>query len=323
MNELVKINFNNQELLAIKDEMGNVLVAMKPICENLGLDWEGQRQRIQRDGVLNSVTCMIKAPAQDGKNYEVLALPLDYLNGWLFGIDDTRLKEPIKSIVLKYKKECYNALRDYFQKGIAVNRNSDDIEYLLENTLKQIRDHKRQIARKEDIIVRKEKQIGILETDLETTNSYIDDCIDTSKVYTFRETVRILNNNNLLVYRGKTGKIKDQLREGALKEYLIKTGYWMRENGKKIINDEEKREERTIPTAKGSKYFNVAIHSYRNNDNQYNEYYTMPNLYEHGIRWLYKHLRENKSFVNFMQNKYPGENVSIKYANNSRVINLS
>lgn len=60
--ELIK--FNNQRLLAIEKD-GMFYVAMKSIFENIGLNWEGQRQRIQRDTVLNSVTCIIKVPASE------------------------------------------------------------------------------------------------------------------------------------------------------------------------------------------------------------------------------------------------------------------
>jgi hypothetical protein len=40
--------------------------AIKPICERLGVDWEGQRQRIQRDPVLAKGTCVIKVPSAQG-----------------------------------------------------------------------------------------------------------------------------------------------------------------------------------------------------------------------------------------------------------------
>ena len=40
-------------------------VAMKPICENIGLDWDGQRKRIDRKEVLKSVTVMMTATGID------------------------------------------------------------------------------------------------------------------------------------------------------------------------------------------------------------------------------------------------------------------
>lgn len=42
-------------------------------------------------------------------------LPLDYLNGWLFGISSASVKEDIRDRVIRYQKECYQVLRDAFQ----------------------------------------------------------------------------------------------------------------------------------------------------------------------------------------------------------------
>lgn len=56
---------NNVDILSTSDEQ---LVAIKPICEAIGIDWEGQRQRIERDEILSSVACMIKATGRMGKH---------------------------------------------------------------------------------------------------------------------------------------------------------------------------------------------------------------------------------------------------------------
>ena len=114
------MNFHNQTLITLEKD-GVAYVAMKPICENIGLDWEAQRQRISRDEVLNSTACMIKAVATDGKNRELLCLPIHYLNGWLFGVDTNRVKAEIRETLITYKKECYQALFDYWNNGVAVN----------------------------------------------------------------------------------------------------------------------------------------------------------------------------------------------------------
>lgn len=90
------------------------LVPIKPICEALGVDTEGQRQRIQKDEILSSVACMTKATAADGKQYEMAALPLEFIFGWLFSIDHSRVSESARPLVVKYKRECYHALFEYF-----------------------------------------------------------------------------------------------------------------------------------------------------------------------------------------------------------------
>lgn len=90
------------------------LVPIKPICEAIGVDIEGQRQRIERDEILNSVACMTKATGSDGKQYEMTALPIKFIFGWLFTIDTSRVNEDARAAVISYKLECYNALYDYF-----------------------------------------------------------------------------------------------------------------------------------------------------------------------------------------------------------------
>lgn len=55
---------NNVDILSTSDEQ---LVAIRPICEALGIDPEGQRQRIERDEILGPTTCIIKAVGKDGK----------------------------------------------------------------------------------------------------------------------------------------------------------------------------------------------------------------------------------------------------------------
>lgn len=50
--QIQTIQFNHQSLVTF-EQNGTHYTAMKPICENIGLCWDGQRQRIQRDEVLS------------------------------------------------------------------------------------------------------------------------------------------------------------------------------------------------------------------------------------------------------------------------------
>ena len=107
------VKFNNQHI-PVYFVGDKPFVAMKPICENIGLDWDGQRQRIKRNHVLNSTACMIKVVAQDNKDREVLALPFSMLNGWLLGVDANKVKPEIKDTLVKYQLECYDVLYKHF-----------------------------------------------------------------------------------------------------------------------------------------------------------------------------------------------------------------
>ena len=112
------ISFNNQSLVTF-EQNGVRYTAMKPICDNIGLAWEAQLARIKRDDILSSTMIVMIIVAEDGKNREMVCLPIEYLNGWLFGIDVNRCKPEIRETLIKYKKECYQALHDYWFKGKA------------------------------------------------------------------------------------------------------------------------------------------------------------------------------------------------------------
>lgn len=111
MNTKIIARVNNVDILSTGDEQ---FVAIRPICEALGVDPEGQRQRIERDEILGLVACMIKAVAADGKDREMYAIPYCYVFGWLFSIDISRVNESIKALVLEYKLACYKALFTHF-----------------------------------------------------------------------------------------------------------------------------------------------------------------------------------------------------------------
>lgn len=133
------VNFHNQTLLTLQKD-GIAYVAMKPICENIGLDWEAQRQRINRDEVLSEGAFIIQAPTKGGIQ-KLLCLPIHYLNGWLFGVDVSRVKAEIKQKLITYKKECYQALFDYWNNGVAVNpraiKINDTQAYQIQKAIKQ------------------------------------------------------------------------------------------------------------------------------------------------------------------------------------------
>lgn len=97
-------------------------VPLRPLCDYLGISYSGQRERIERDAVLATKlqTVIIETP---GGPQEMQCLSLDYLNGWLFGINANRVKAENRERVIRYQEECYLVLRDAFQGG----RSSDPL----------------------------------------------------------------------------------------------------------------------------------------------------------------------------------------------------
>lgn len=119
--ETALVPFHGHQLLTIKDG-DTIRVAMRPICEAIGLDWKAQYNRINRHPVLS--TCVVMSTTQlpgEVQSREVVTLPLDYLNGWLFGVDTNRVKPEIQGLLIDYQRECFAALAAYWQQGIATN----------------------------------------------------------------------------------------------------------------------------------------------------------------------------------------------------------
>ncbi|QHJ84914.1 MAG: hypothetical protein [Bacteriophage sp.] len=57
--------------------------------------------------------------AKDGKNRELVCLPLGYLNGWLFGIDTNRVKPEIRPNLEQYQLECFDVLYNHFMPKVS------------------------------------------------------------------------------------------------------------------------------------------------------------------------------------------------------------
>ncbi len=136
--QLSTIDFHGH-VLQIVDNDGRPYVPLKRICINLGIDWNGQYQRMKRDQVLSEGMCVIHMPSSSG-DQDMVCLPLEYLNGWLFGIDDSRVMPEIRDDLVTYKREAYRALYDYFVKGIAVDRERmENDETARETALQELR----------------------------------------------------------------------------------------------------------------------------------------------------------------------------------------
>jgi hypothetical protein len=86
------------------------------------LTWGPQYRRIQRDEVLSEaikgVTITVTPSAgkrSTGGPQETLCLPLNLIPGWLFGIQTGRVKEEIRPKLIRYRRECFQALWDAFK----------------------------------------------------------------------------------------------------------------------------------------------------------------------------------------------------------------
>lgn len=86
------VDFYGDNIPAAQDEAGKVFVPLRQLCDNIGVDFSGQRQRIGRDPVLSTKLQQVEMHAGDGRLLVLMCLPIEMIPGWLFGIASSRTK---------------------------------------------------------------------------------------------------------------------------------------------------------------------------------------------------------------------------------------
>lgn len=114
MSKITVIDFHGHPLYTF-EQNGQVYVVMKPIAEALGLEWSAQYRRILRDEVLSVVAIMAtQVLPGDDQIREVMALPIDFMNGWLFGITASKIRLEYREPLIQHKRECYRVLFEHW-----------------------------------------------------------------------------------------------------------------------------------------------------------------------------------------------------------------
>lgn len=105
------LEFKGKSLLFIS-VTGTTFIAVKPVCEALGVDYIQQYKNIQSDPILGPALCKhtIQVPGDQARN--MVCLPEDKIYGWLFSIKSD------SPDLLAYKWECYDILFKHFHGAI-------------------------------------------------------------------------------------------------------------------------------------------------------------------------------------------------------------
>jgi len=88
---------------------GKLYVPLRPITDALGLDFASQSRRVRADEVMGADATLVRVILLVGIR-ELLAIPLEQLPGYLFGIDARRVKPELRDKVLRYKREVFNVI---------------------------------------------------------------------------------------------------------------------------------------------------------------------------------------------------------------------
>lgn len=109
---LIPVAFHGATLQAVVLD-GVPHVSVRSICDALGVDFKAQRHRIKRHPVLSQGGVITTTPSPGG-DQQTLLLPLDKLNGWLFGVSAARVRPELRERLIQYQRECFDVLAAHF-----------------------------------------------------------------------------------------------------------------------------------------------------------------------------------------------------------------
>ncbi len=131
-----EVDFHGDRIVAVLVEVEGqagpaVYVPVRPLCNYLGLAWPPQFQRIQRDPVLSSVakgvivTITPSRGTRGGGPQTAVCLPIEFIHGWLFGVDSSRVKPELRERLNLYRLECFAMLwRAFNAEALALVRHA-------------------------------------------------------------------------------------------------------------------------------------------------------------------------------------------------------
>lgn len=119
------LEFNGNNIVFI-NQGNNYYIALKPICEALGIDYIRAYKNAKSDPILGDLLSdQTVQVTKNGKKQgrKLICIPERYVYGWIFSLKSD------SSELISYKKTCYDILFAHFH-GIILNRK----ELLLERS---------------------------------------------------------------------------------------------------------------------------------------------------------------------------------------------
>lgn len=211
-NDIVEVPFNGSMMIAQRFDDGEIYTALKPICENIGIDFNGQKQRLERTPW--ATMCVMHTVAADGKNRDMTAISRKTLTMWLATIDTNRLSdEQARHNVTVYQQEAAEALDKYFNEGGAIHvSDADSDEDIMARAVLVAQ---KTIERKNQQLQAKDEQIR----ELEPKAKALDDFTNVPDALLVRDAAKLLSNDSNI-----------QIGEHELRQWLVDNGWIYRQS---------------------------------------------------------------------------------------------
>lgn len=117
---------NGISLQVVADEREQ-LVAVKPVCEILGVAYPPQYTKLKEHPIFGPVITLSVTTGLDGKEYEMVCIPLRYFPGWLFSINPDNVKEEVRDQLIEYQMKCNDILYDYFFSRVDFSQKKEQV----------------------------------------------------------------------------------------------------------------------------------------------------------------------------------------------------
>lgn len=114
-----QLNFHEDAIFII-DHDGEPFVPVRPICENIGLDWKTQHRKLMSGTRRFSVVMVTTQLPGDQQRREVVCIHLKKVAAWLNSIEPNRVAPHLKDKIERYQDECDEVLWNYWTKGVGL-----------------------------------------------------------------------------------------------------------------------------------------------------------------------------------------------------------
>jgi len=122
------LEFNGKTIYFLAKD-GQYWIAVKPICDALGINYNRQFKNLQKHRAFRQLFAKQPMTGADKKVYKMVALPECYIYGWLFNIRSESVE------LVNYQLQCCDILYAHFhgkitsRETVISKKSKDQIEY--------------------------------------------------------------------------------------------------------------------------------------------------------------------------------------------------
>lgn len=115
--EQKEVDFYGDQLAAIRADDSQIYVAIRQMCQALGIDSQAQRRRMERHTILSHGLKVVANLATTFGIRDAYALRVDLVPLWLSGIRTSAVNEDVRPKLERFQREAAKVLWEAFQEG--------------------------------------------------------------------------------------------------------------------------------------------------------------------------------------------------------------